>query len=578
MADKFRREWIKNVTENVDWICRLPRFALRHLPINWRIAIKRWRRHDLSPLERLKLMDIPIKEYRADSPPVLFWRGVPGRGSIHSEAMIALALQLRGIRTKFVICDGALSGCIQRTFEDEKPISEWSKRCPQCVQYGVRILEAFGISYVGMSEFVSPDRQEEFRKICNDMPADSLAAYEYCAVPVGQFAASSALRYLKGRLLKDHEAILREYLYSALVCSETAIGVLKNLKPSRVFMQRHIEYVAWAPAYVVLTKAGLPATVWAGSIAQDRRIVLRNVIGTDWSSIYSLTDKAWKRLKKQPLAKEEEEALDTILRNPYRTTTSIIDYSCNLEYSGIDHIPKEKLKQILNISEDKPAWCVFSHITWDAGFNQQVMAFENVFEWIVATVQAMLETKSVTWLLKIHPGESLGTIVGVEEFIKDKFPEAEQHIHFIAADSKITTPDLCSVLSGGITMHGTIGVQLPARGIPVITGERTHYTDKGFTYDGFTREQYLELVHQVANIPLLSEHQCNLARRYAYDLYFQRRIPINAAKGSKGYAPLNPKKLHLLFPLNDSVMDMICERIITGGEFILNDPLGIREV
>ena len=121
-------------------------------------------------------------------------------------------------------------------------------------------------------------------------------------------------------------------------------------------------------------------------------------------------------------------------------------------------------------------------------------------------------------------------------------------------------------------MHGTIGVQLPPRGIPVIVGERTHYAGKGFTYDGFTRERYYELIQKASEIPPLSEHERNLARRYAYFLFFQRRIPINMAVGQKGYSPLDPVKIDLLSPGNDAVMDMICDRIINGGEFMLDDP------
>ena len=549
----------------------LAREGLDRLPIRWRARIKRWRGLSLSPIEQLALTHLYslIAEHQSDQTEVLFWRGPAGRASIYTEAIIALSLRLRGISTRFVICDSALSGCIQRSIEDEQPIGEWRERCSQCVRYGVRILGDFGIPYVGISEFVSPDRQAEFRKTCNDLPPGDVTSYKHYGVPVGQFAESSALRYLKGQQLEGHEPILREYLYSALVCSEAARNVLNELKPSRLFMQRHIEYVGWAPAYVVLTEAGLPVTLWGGSLTGDRRITLKNVAGTDWSSLYSLTDEAWEQRSKQPLAKEEEEALDAILDGVEMPEELIEDTVHNLQRSATTYRTREMVLQELNVSDLKPIWCVFAHVTWDAGFSPEVMAFKNVFEWIVATVQAMMETESVTWLLKVHPAESRGTSRGVEESVKDRFPQAVQMIRFIPADSKITTKDLCSVLAGGVTLHGTVGVQLPARGIPVIVGERTHYAGKGFTCDGFAPGRYLELVHQAGNIPLLSERQCNLARRYAYPLYFQRRIPINMAQGQTGYAPLDPRRSHLLLPGNDAVMDMICDRIINGGEFML---------
>ena len=552
---------------------------LHRLPIRWQARVKRWRRLDLSPIEQLALINIDsyIAKQQSDSTQVLFWRGPAGYSTIYTEAIIALGLRLRGISTRFVICDGTLSGCLLRSIEDERPIGEWSKRCPRCVDYAVRVLEAHGIPYVGMSEFVSPDRRAEFRKTCNDLPAGDLASCEYCAVPVGQFAEASALRYLRGKPLEDYGGVFREYLFSALVCAEAARNVLNDLKPSRLFMQRHIEYVGWAPAYYVLTKQGLPATLWMENVAPERQITLRNAAGTDCTSVYSLTDEAWERRSKQPLTEEQEEALDVTLNSPWLAHRRPAASAYDLEPSDRVHLSRGMLLQELSIPDGKPIWCVFTHVTWDAGFNPAVMVFEDVFDWAVATVQAMLETKSVTWLLKVHPAESRGTSRGVEEFVKDKFPGVARHIRFIPADSKITTNDLCSILAGGVTMHGTIGIELPARGIPVIVGERAHYAGKGFTYDGFTRERYLELVHQASDIPFLSEHQRNLARRYAYALYFQRRTPLNMARGRGAYAPLEPERFHLLFPGNDAVMDMICDRIINGGEFLLDDQLAMRQ-
>ncbi|MBL7085870.1 MAG: hypothetical protein ISS28_02045, partial [Candidatus Cloacimonetes bacterium] len=287
----------------------LARIIFRHLPINWRIVIKRWVGRDLSLVERLSLLDIPIAENGADSTQVLFWRGIPGRASIYSEVIIALALRMRGISTRFIICDGVLSGCIQRSIENDKPISEWRKRCHQCVRYGIRILEDYGIPYVVMSKFVSRDKQAEIRKICSELSSGDLDNCEYCTVPVGQIAITSAGRYLRGQSLEGHEAILREYLFSSLVCSEAAMVALGDLKPSRVFMQAHIEYEGWAPAYVVLTRAGLPTTLWGGDIGQDRCITLRNVAGMDWRSIYSLSDEVWEERSKKPLTSEEVKAL-----------------------------------------------------------------------------------------------------------------------------------------------------------------------------------------------------------------------------------------------------------------------------
>jgi hypothetical protein len=551
---------------------------LRYLPLKWSVALGRYTSNDLRLIERsLAKIASNANEREKQGTQVLFWRGVPGRASIHGEAIVSLALRLRGIKVNFVICDGSFNGCIMRSVEQNDDIRRWKKRCPECIVYGLRILEALGIPYIKMSKLVSKQCRNKFRDLCESIPNSELYSYRYDQIQVGQFALSSTQRYLKGLPTNNSEKVFREYLYSALICAEAAKNSILDLRPERIFMQRHIEYVEWGPAYLTFTRAGLPSTLWAGNVAIDGQISLRNVFEVDMSSLYNLSDEAWEHRRAKPLTEQEENAIDSIIKKTWRGRTPETVRSQEKFALDAPHTKKELLLRDLGISRDRPIWCVFSHVTWDSGFNPEVMVFRDVIDWILSTVRAMLETKGITWLIKIHPGESLGTRIGIEQLLKNKFPAAGKKILFIPADSEITANDLCSILSGGITMHGTIGVQLPAHGIPVIVGESTHYTGKNFTHDGFTRELYLDLVHHVADIPSLSDHQRNLARRYAYSLYFQRRIPLNAAKKRTGYTQLDPEKIDLLLPGNDAAMEMICNRIMNGGEFILDNSRAIPQ-
>lgn len=554
---------------------KLANIVFSPLPIHWQGKIISWLRGDLRKINQFTLENNPTVVYQPGKPQVLFWRGAPGRSSINGEALIAMALRLRGIDARFIICDATLSGCIQRSLEDDIPISKWGDNCRKCVDYGVRILDGFAIPYVGMSELVSRERRVDFREISDNLPIDKLPTYVYGQVRVGQLAESSALRYLKGQSLANQEPIFREYLYSALVCSEAARNALNGMKPSHVFMQAHIQYVDWAPAYVLFTNTGLPVTIWGGSPIQEGSIILRNVSYTDWGHLWNISKEAWERQSKHPLTQKNEEALDSVLRSPWKDQCKSVN---SLHYSGT-FSKKEKTKEMLlrdlNISDDRPIWCVFSQMTWDAGFNPEVMIFEDVVSWLLTTVSTIRQIADVNWLLKAHPGESRGTTFGIVDIVKENFPDITQNIRIIPPKSTITTYDLVSILSGGVTIQGTVGVQLPARGIPVIVAAKTHYTGKGFTYDGVTKEKYVELLHQANDIPCLSEYQKNLARRYAYSLFFQRSIPINVAKGQSAYSPIDPNKLDLLSPGKDPAMEMICNRIMDEGEFILNDPLAI---
>ena len=276
-----------------------------------------------------------------------------------------------------------------------------------------------------------------------------------------------------------------------------------------------------------------------------------------------MTDASWQQRSALPLTKREEEALDAFLDDFYRKRrTSPVSQSH-------EHHSRGELLRRLNITDNKPIWCILAHVSWGEAANFEKMIYADTVSWILDTLPIINEVREVTWLVKVHPAETWATVHGIESIIRETFPEVEWGKRIIPAKSDISLQDLFPVLSGGVTISGTPGLELALQGIPVILAGQAHYGGKGFTYDASTREQYAELLHRASRLGLLSEEQRRLARRYAYSLFFQRRIPLNMASRAYRFAPLDFRKLDLLLPGRDPAIDMICERIIDGGEFIL---------
>ena len=109
---------------------------------------------------------------------------------------------------------------------------------------------------------------------------------------------------------------------------------------------------------------------------------------------------------------------------------------------------------------------------------------------------------------------------------------------------------------------------------PVILAGEAHYGNKGFTYDSTTQEQYLELLRGAGNISRLSDEQFELAKVYAHCYFIRRQIPMDVVqdKNSKWWN-LQPNKLGSIAPGNDPFIDFICDRIVDGQDFIMDDHL-----
>jgi hypothetical protein len=78
-------------------------------------------------------------------------------------------------------------------------------------------------------------------------------------------------------------------------------------------------------------------------------------------------------------------------------------------------------------------------------------------------------------------------------------------------------------------LRGTIGVELPCFGVPVITAGTGRYSGKGFTVDSATVDEYLGRLRAIEKIPPLTEEQIRLGILHAYVVFRARPARYEAA-------------------------------------------------
>ena len=161
-------------------------------------------------------------------------------------------------------------------------------------------------------------------------------------------------------------------------------------------------------------------------------------------------------------------------------------------------------------------------------------------EWFVETIRAACANDRVNWIVKLHPanvwkrrrdgveGEELGDLVAIREAVG----ELPAHVKLLLPESPIATRSLFDLVDWGITIRGSIGVELPCFGVPVLTAGTGFYSGRGFTVDSATAEEYLGRLAHIEEIPPLTPEQVELARRHAYALFRLRPTPFTSFRST----------------------------------------------
>lgn len=505
---------------------------------------------------------------------VLFWEagGMPGLLTI--DAIIAFSMRLRGVDVHMAICDGTYHACIRREIRDRTSISDWSKLCEKCKNETTKIIEIFNLPYSYFGDYITEKEKIEFQNIVKIQTEEDLEYMVFDSVNIGTNIKSSIERYLMGSETSEsdeYEQIVKEYIYSGLICASCASNLIKSYNPSHCFMAHGI-YIDWGPARRMARYKNIPVSAWGESYLQGHYFFGHN-IDTMSMDFFNISETAWTYYKNAPLIPEQMQCIDNYLKNRYQENLCM-DLRILSEYTNNNN----NLLQNFARKDDKPLWAIFSHLFWDNASDFSPLAYNSFNEWMIDTINTIRKIPEVNWLIKSHPAEVWwgDSDRGLKFLIEKNFQNLPENIKIIPPDAKINPLDFYNVIDGGITSCGTVGMELSLLGKPVIVAGRPHYSGKGFTYDGFEPEEYRTLLKKAKNIKRLKDEQILLAKKYAYCYFIRKQIPllVTLNKDPKmwvGY--VNYKKINNLIPNSDPIIDFICEKIFDGSDFIMDDRL-----
>ncbi|EKD80044.1 MAG: hypothetical protein ACD_40C00213G0028 [uncultured bacterium] len=512
--------------------------------------------HNLAAFQRKNI------KLNSNHPLILIWEFGGFPAILRKNAIHSLALNLRGYRTKIIICDGQGKACIQRSIENK---SNWSDACSNCSLLMIKEANRYGLEHELASKYISPQQVSNYERFANAIDINRIIRFRKDSVPYGSIAWNSFNRYMKGRLINlkqldsEEKMILRSYLSSTLINFHIARAAIKREK-AVAMLTSHGVYSDYAPAMYASNVARIPGTSWiSGFTPQHFYFSSSNKLSH--GDIRSPSKIEWLRLVKQPLTTTQLSELNQFISSRYLGQKSL-DVTFKNDASSLEIY--QPLKQRKAYSK---VVCIFAHINWDVAQDNNPMLFTTSNQWIIETLKIAIKMSDILWIVKLHPSEqSEGHEYSTEQLILDYFPQLPKHIQLIRDSDHINPLYLYKQIDIGITLYGTVGVELAIFGKPSINVSSVHYAGKGFTHDAHNKKDYYSLLQNIANLPPLSQPQITLAKQYAYYYFITRQMTINVLENNTHHwGNLNIKKLDNLLPGTNKEIDQIYESIIRGS-------------
>jgi len=476
--------------------------------------------------------------------------------------VIGQALRIRGAEAVALTCDQFLPACTMRKVDHyESACTRW------CHKNAQSFAEALQLPYRWYSAFITAEDKSKCDRLADAMSPDELIDFEHKGVQLGQHVALSIGSYFKiGKLDLSDPAQLahaRAFARSAMYLNIVGHNAIDEMRIDKVLMEDG-KKVDWGVIRSVAAKKGVPVDCIRSAF---RGYSIR--FEYDRPPALMMLMPEWKTWQHIPLTSSQEHILDEYLacreKTPFESRSAcwqahIADKNRVCRKIGLgDHITGK-------------VFAMFPNVSFDAGLTHTVTAFENANRWVTETIRFLQDRPEHHLIVKVHPAEYHRNAQDpLIPLIQKLFTELPANVHLIPPNTDITAQAAAKLADWVLCYTSTIGVEAAALGKPVMIVGGGWNSGRGFTQDVTSPQQYFELLESICAQTMQYEHPLELARRYAYALFFRSNILINHFEVlDVGVTALKIKSLNDLMPGRDPSMDVICRGIL--NDEIIESP------
>jgi hypothetical protein len=502
----------------------------------------------------------------ADPPPegaerVLFmsWRGWSTHLAI--ETVLAHAVLRRGGAPIFAYCGGRLPICDVMPVDAAPPMP-----CHSCREYASGAIRAAGFDSVALHDVLDVGATVRIarKRVAGVTSVRECEAYVDQGLPLGRLVRVSVAWFLSRGTLSESPEVLetyRSFLVSGIVVARGLRAILKRTDAQRVFMLNGT-FFAESIMSALANQCGLPFGTYEKGFIHDSIVMTPGAP----ASHLKMPDDAWEEARDRPLSGDVSEAVDAYLGSR-RSGGGALDNFWRHRVEDVNRIRGD-----LRLTEGRPLVVMFCNILWDSAVLGRDIAFASMGDWVLGGIRWAASHPDVDLVIRIHPAEvglrNHPTRERMAEHIAAHVPVLPSNVRVVEAGDPTSSYVFMDIAALGLVYTSTVGLELAARGVPVVVAADTHYRGRGFTVDPVSSDEYWRVADRlVVSPPDAPERERirELARRYAALFFFRFHNVLGAVTEDGRSRPrIRTGTASDLDPGVDPAMDRVVTGILEG--------------
>ena len=474
------------------------------------------------------------------------------------ETLMAKGCEWRGATTALLCCDQPIG-----------PTEYGDLRAPlglhaADVRDADYLLDYLHQDYLRASDYYTPLDRAAYRAQLADLNPEQLTTYEHEGVQLGDLVMASVVRTELSLGPEWNRPGFRERFVEVLLTGIELCGLFRRVygrwRPDRVVMS-HAIYVSWGVAFRVARQLNLPCVIYNGSYRKGTLRFYHNTPNAPFP------EAEWPRFRDVPLTETERQRAETYFKSRQDLKEENIDL-----LAGAEH--PERLQTFIHKAkeEGKTLAALFTNMSWDAYAFSTHRVFDDMLEWLRATIAHAAKRPQLRLIVKIHPAEDFFDIP--ERYrMRNHLPPLPDNVLLLTERDKVPPFAFYRDIDFGLINISTVAIEMAMLDIPVLTsGADGHYEHRGFTLSPDDRKDYLDKLDALIEGRSDYRPDRESTLRYLYYRFFREAIPYPFIEQDVyTVTDITIDDYDELAPGRSPSMDIITEGILHGSPFVY-DP------